>query len=103
MSKGKERLRHRIQQEFKSINKQILDLAELVVSQEQYPQFRKKILNITNDVRRNIEQDLDLNYDVSYDPATICEDVVIVGQGKHRIDKNRKGLGNDGKDRKGNK
>lgn len=96
MSKGKERLRHRIQQEFNSINKQILDLAELVVSQEQYPQFRKKILNITNDIRRNVEQDLELNYDVSYDPATICEDVVIVGQGNHKL-RNRKGTEKDGK------
>ena len=98
MSKGKERLRLRIQQEFKSINKQILDLAELVVSQEQYPQFRKKVLNITNDVRRNIEQDLELNYSVDYDPRTICEDVVVVGPGKqHRINSNRKGPGKDGK------
>lgn len=97
MSKGKERLRLRIQQEFKSINKQILDLAELVVSQEQYPQFRKKILNITNDIRRNIEQDLELNYNVDYDPRTICEDIVVIGPGKNRINKNRRGSGKDGK------
>lgn len=95
MSKGKERLRQRIQQEFKSINKQILDLSELVVSQEQYPQFRKKVLNITNDIRRNIEQDLELNYEVSYDPATICEDIVIIGKGNQRLD--YKGNGKDGK------
>jgi len=97
MSKGKERLRQRIQQEFKLINKQILDLSELVVSKEQYPQFRKKVLNITNDIRRNIEQDIELNYDISYDPATICEDIVIVGKGNQRIDYRRKG-----KDGKGN-
>lgn len=81
MSKGKDRLRRQIQQEFKSINKHILDLAELVVSPDHYQQFRKKVLNVTNDVRRNIESDLELNYEVEYEPSTICEDIVVVGTG----------------------
>jgi hypothetical protein len=95
--KGKDRLRQRIQQEFKSINKQVLDLSELVVSDKHYSQFRKKILNITNDIRRNIEQDIELNYEVTYDPATECEDIVVIGTGKsYKIDYKRKGKNDKG-------
>ena len=98
-NKGKERLKKSIGQEVKSIQKQVLDYAELVIpNRELYSQFRRKVLDVTNDIRRNLEVDIDLNYSIDYDPKTQCEDVILVGKNRTtdyiRI-RNRK----DGKDK----
>lgn len=101
--KGKEKLKTKLKQEIKSIQKQVLDYAELVISnKDQYQQFRRKVLGVTNDIRRSMELDLDLNYDIEYTPSTECEDVVIIGtKGLNNIDYKRKGKGR-GKNGKGN-
>ena len=94
--KGKERLKTGIEREVRSIQKQVLDYAELVIpNREQYQQFRRKVLDVTNDVRRNLELDIDINYKIEYTPATECEDVVVIGNNVC-IDYKRKGKGKDG-------
>ena len=97
--KGKERLKDSIKSEMRSVQKQVLDYAELVISnRDQYQQFRRKVLDVTNDIRRNLELDIDINYSISYSPATECEDVVIIGKNVC-IDYKRTGRGNNGKDK----
>jgi len=82
VAKDKERLANQISSEIKLLQKQVLDLSELVVPNERWGYFRKKILDITNNARRNIESKLIRDYQVKYDPTDICEDVVEVRQRK---------------------
>jgi len=86
MGKDKEIFKKKLEQEFKSVNKQLLDLAELVVLEQSFPQFRKKLLNITNDARRNIQNEVELNYNIEYDPSVLREDVVVVANSSKKID-----------------
>jgi len=78
LDKGKEKLNKSISFEIKSIQKQILDLCELVVSNVNWDPFRKKILDITSDAGRNIEAEIKYNYSIEHTPSNICEDVIEV-------------------------
>ena len=73
-----------IESQVKNIQRQILDLTEVTVPPDNWRVMRSKILGITNDLRRDIEQELNLNYDLKYNPTTIYEDIVQVKNYKDR-------------------
>jgi hypothetical protein len=50
----------------------------MLVPNEKWNSFRSRILDITNGARRELEADIEKNYDVKYNPSTICEDVIEV-------------------------
>lgn len=80
--KGKSKLNQAISFEINSIQKQVLDVCELVVPGSNWEPFRKKILDITNRSRRKIQSDINFNYSVGYAPSNIKEDVVKVRNSK---------------------
>lgn len=67
-----------LQSEIKSLQKQILDLAEIAVPASNWKPLRSKLLGVTNDFRRDIEQELNKNYNIKYAPGTQYEDVVQI-------------------------
>ena len=75
---GKSYLSDSVDRQIKLLQKQLLDISELVVPQSSWKAFRSKVLGISNDIRRDIITDIDLNYKVEYTPNTIYEDVVEV-------------------------
>jgi len=59
----------------------MLDFSEVAVGEEKrYKALRSKILRLANDAIRNINSEIDNNYNVSY--TNINEDIVKVGQGQ---------------------
>jgi len=86
MTKAKDFFKKKLEQEFNLVNKQLLDLAELVVPEQNFNQFRKKLLNITNDSRRKIQNEVELNYSLEYQPSVIREDIVVVGNSSKKVD-----------------
>lgn len=88
-NKDKKRLACYLEKQTKTLQKKILDLSELVIPQSNYPQFRSKILGITNDFRREVDREIELNYSVSFDPRTICEDIVEITNTSSIKDKNK--------------
>lgn len=77
-SRDKQKLSDFIQRQFKSAQKQILDLAEVAIPPHHWEAFRSKILRITNDTRRFIDTEIESNYDLKYDPSVEFEDVVEI-------------------------
>jgi len=71
-----------IDNQINHLQRQILDLTEIVVPPSNWQPLRSKILRITNDSRRSIEQELRNNYEVSYTPNTVYEDVVVIQKNK---------------------
>lgn len=67
-----------LQKEIRQLQKQILDLTEVSVNPNNWKVMRSKILGITNDLKRSLEQELSLNYSIKFDPSIICEDVIEV-------------------------
>jgi hypothetical protein len=75
---GKIHLTDSIDKQIKLLQKQLLDISELVVPQTSWKAFRSKVLGISNDIRRDIITDVELNYKVIYEPNTVYEDVIEV-------------------------
>lgn len=67
-----------IERQVKSTQRQILDLTEIAVPADSWRVMRSKILGITNDLRRNLEDEVINNYNIKFDPSTICEDIIEV-------------------------
>jgi len=88
-----------IESQIKSIQRQILDLTEVSIPPDNWRVMRSKILGITNDLRRDLEQELITNYDLKYSPSTIYEDVVQVmnPRDKNLVYKDRSGNYGNGK------
>jgi len=78
MDKHKEKFLDFVEKQIKSLQKRVLDLSEVVVPQDNYIQFRSKILGSTNDLLRDIESELETNYNLKYEPSVIREDVVQI-------------------------
>jgi hypothetical protein len=76
--KDKQRLSAFIDKQVKSLQSRVLGLSEVVVPVANYPQFRSKILGMTNDFRRELEKELSQSYFIKFDPKIICEDVVEI-------------------------
>lgn len=75
-SKDKNRLNDFIRSESKSLQKQILDICELVFPQEEnynWDVFRKQILDVINDQRRRLEKQIRYNYSVEFTPSDIIK------------------------------
>lgn len=90
MDKDKERLRSFISLQIKSINRDVLNLAEMLVPNEKWAAFRGKVLDITNKARREIETELETNYNIDYSPAMVCEDIIEVRTGTENGKSSRK-------------
>lgn len=82
MSKDKQRLSDTLDRHIKALQKQILDITEIVVPSQNWKAVRSKLLGVTNDVRREIVNEIDLNYSIEYTPKTISEDIIEVNGAK---------------------
>lgn len=80
--KDRKRLSDSIDRYIKSLQKQILDISELVVPPTNWKAFRSKILGISNDIRRDLVSEIDLNYTVQFTPKTISEDIIEIKSSK---------------------
>jgi hypothetical protein len=78
LDRDKQKLLGFIEKSLKSLQKQVLDLTEIAVPPQNWKALRSKILGITNDFRRDIEDELAQNYNVKFTPSTVYEDLVIV-------------------------
>ena len=81
----------------------MLNLSEMLVPNDKWESYRSRILDITNNARRNMEEELKQNYNIKYDPAVVCEDIVEVRSPATRSlsNKLRRGKGNeDSRDKK---
>lgn len=78
LKSGKTYLTDSIDKNIKLLQKQLLDISELVVPQTSWKAFRSKVLGISNDVRREIITDIELNYEIKHTPNTVYEDVIEV-------------------------
>ena len=85
-----------VERQIKFVQRQILDLTEVSIPQDNWKVMRSKILGVTNDLRREIEQELDKNYSIKYSPSVIYEDVIEVISGKN----SRTGMYEDNKNLK---
>lgn len=94
-NKDKQRLTDSLDRHIKALQKQILDITELVVPQQNWKAVRSKLLGVTNDIRRDLSSDIELNYSVTYTPKTIAEDVIEVNGAKFQgvTYKERRGYG----------
>jgi len=94
--KDRKRLSTFVDKQVRLLQKKVLDISELVVPAANYSTFRSKILGITNDFRRELEKELELNYTIKFDPKIVCEDIVEVTnfKGQPLVFKERKGEGN---------
>lgn len=89
--RNKKKLSDFVERQIKSTQKQILDIAELVIPQGNWKAFRSKVLGITNDLRRELEKEIETNYSVKYDPRVVYEDVIEVQPAKKQGTFNRSG------------
>lgn len=78
MDRHKQKFCSFLEKEVKSLQKKILDLAEVVLPQENFKTFRSKVLGATNDLYRDVQFEVNKNYNLKYDPATVCEDIIQV-------------------------
>jgi hypothetical protein len=82
VTKDKQRLAESLDRHIKALQKQILDITELVVPQQNWKAVRSKLLGVTNDIRRDLTLDIELNYSITYTPKTVSEDVIEVNGSK---------------------
>lgn len=96
MDRHKAKLNSFLEKQVKILQKKILDLSEVVIPQDNYRPFRGKILSATNDMLRDLQAEIDKNYNVNYDPKVIHEDVIeIRPMTKGKDDKRGNGYGNE--------
>lgn len=67
-----------LQKEIRQLQKQILDLTEVSVPPNNWRVMRSKILGITNDLKRSLEQEILLNYNITFNPTSVCEDIIVI-------------------------
>jgi hypothetical protein len=80
-NKSKEKLKISIQASITELFEKVLDFAEVAIpSPETYKRFRSKVLRIGNNAIRESHRELDMNYDVKWNPQIKSEDVVEVKQ-----------------------
>ena len=92
-SKGKVLLQAFLEKNFKSIQKQILDIAEFCIPQENYKAFRSKLLGITNDFKRDLDLELNEKYNINLKTDQVSDNIIVVKNSNlHSINgKERKG------------
>lgn len=78
LDRDKQKFLNFLEKSLKSTQKQILDLAEVAAPQQGWKALRSKILGATNDFRREIEEEIDRNYKIKFDPQVTYEDIVII-------------------------
>jgi hypothetical protein len=78
-NKSKEKLKGNIQNEITELFEKVLDFAEVAIpSPETYKRFRSKVLRIGNNAIRNCQKEIDINYDVEWNPQVQSEDIIEV-------------------------
>jgi hypothetical protein len=92
-SKGKVLLQAFLEKNFKSIQKQLLDIAEFVIPQENYKAFRSKLLGITNDFKRDLDLELTEKYSINLKTDVVSDSIIVIQNSKlHSLNgKERKG------------
>lgn len=86
---GQDKFTRLISYEINLLQKQILDICEIVVPNNNWIHFRKKILDLINNSRRKLQEEIKANYCIEYDPTFINDEVI-------KICKDNKGEGNYG-------
>jgi len=76
--KSTEYLKKYLHTQINSIQRQVLNISEMLVPNEKWPSYRSRILDITNNIRRKIEVEVEDNYKIKYDPSTVYEDIIEV-------------------------
>lgn len=71
-----------LERQVKFLQKQILDLTEVTVPQTNWKALRSKLLGVTNDFRRDLQNELETNYKIKFDPKDLFEDVIEVKNGR---------------------
>ena len=80
-NKSKEKLKNSIQVAITELFEKVLDFAEVAIpSPETYKRFRSKVLRIGNNAIRDCHKEIDMNYDVKWNPQIKSEDVIEVNQ-----------------------
>lgn len=75
--RSKEKLKRYLEVEIKKLFTSILDYTEVAVEgKERWKVLRTRILNLSNDARRDIFKEIDVKYSISYVPPS--EDVIII-------------------------
>ena len=92
--RNKKKLSDFTEKQIKATQKQILDIAELVIPPGSWKAFRSKVLGITNDLRRELDKEVEANYMIKYDPRVSYEDVIEVQTSKNGLQNNRTGNDN---------
>ena len=78
MDRSKEYLKKEIEKEVTSLFEAALDYAQVACAhKDTFKALRSKILRVGNDCIRNLNSELDKNYDVKFKPDT--EDLIKVG------------------------
>lgn len=78
-NKSREKLKGFVQSEITDLFEKVLDFAEVAIATpETYKRFRSKVLRIGNNAIRNCQKELDMNYDVKWNPQVQSEDVIEV-------------------------
>lgn len=90
MEKDKERILRVINSQFKRLQKEVLNTAELVIPSDKWDIFRKQVLDYVNDTDRRIQQEINDNYKVNYTPTTVKHDVVEITRPKKEWNGHRK-------------
>lgn len=82
MDRHKIKLQSFLEKQVKILQKKILDLSEVVLPSDNYKPFRSKILSATNDMLRDLQAEIDKNYNINYNPSIIHEDIVVIQPSK---------------------
>lgn len=76
-------LKYKIELQFKGMQKELLDIAELLIPSDKWSSFRRKVLDITNNSRRKLEKNIDDNYEITYNPKEVNEVLVEIKNKRH--------------------
>lgn len=75
---GKELLSSSVTKHFRSVQKQLLDIAEFVVPEQFWKQFRSKLLGITNDFCRELLLEVENKYDITIKPNQVYDNIIEI-------------------------
>lgn len=90
MESDKERILRVINSQFKRLQKEVLNSAELVIPEDKWNLFRKQVLDYVNDTDRRVQQEIEDNYSVKYCPTTVRHEIVEIKQSGKERNGNRK-------------
>lgn len=78
---SKDKLKSMSKGEITKLFSSILDFAEVAIDgKDRYLNFRSRVLKLSNDAIREINREIDTNYDVRY--SALKEDLIVIKQSR---------------------